>query len=67
MHLGTRDVRVHTSLAFGALVPALRLHQAPWDQMDGVYIEIGVLGRRIECQIVSSDFQFGNGICNAIS
>ena len=43
------------------------LHQAPWDQIDGVYIEIGVLCCRIECQILSSDFQFGHGICNAIS
>ena len=43
------------------------LHQAPWDQTDGVYIEIRVLGRRIECQILSSEFQFGHGICNAIS
>ena len=43
------------------------LHQAPWDQIDGVYIEIRVLGRRIECQILGSEFQFGHGIYNAIS
>ena len=41
------------------------LGQAAWDQIDGVNIEIGVLGCRIECQILSGDFQFGHGICNA--